>query len=124
VLAVDAAAFPPFWQLDGAGLTEALAATPSSRHRVATAPGVVGYAVWGRAGHRGYLQRLAVDPQHQGEGTGTALVADGLTWLRRRGASRVYVNTQEANQRALHLYERTGFRRQRDGLAVLRLELT
>jgi ribosomal protein S18 acetylase RimI-like enzyme len=127
VLGVDHAAFPPFWQLDDEGLSEAIGATPATRFRVGDEPGarrsVVAYAIWGRAGHRGYLQRLAVAPAQQGHGTATALLADGLTWLRRRGASRVYVNTQEANDRALRLYERTGFRRQRDGLAVLRLEL-
>ena len=37
VLAVDASAFPPFWRLDDAGLQDAMAATPSSRLRVATA---------------------------------------------------------------------------------------
>jgi ribosomal protein S18 acetylase RimI-like enzyme len=127
VLGVDRDAFPPFWQLDDEGLTEAVAATPSTRFRVAHdvvgADGVIAYTIWGRAGHRGYLQRLAVAPKHEGRGIAVALLADGLRWLRRRGATRVYVNTQEANDRALRLYERTGFRRQRDGLAVLRLEL-
>jgi ribosomal protein S18 acetylase RimI-like enzyme len=125
VLRVDHRAFPAFWQLDDEGLLEALAATPSNRFRVAVDPAgeVSGYAVWGRAGPRGYLQRLAVDPDVQGRGAGTSLIADGLTWLRKRGASRAFVNTQEANERALLLYERTGFRRQRDGLAVLRLAL-
>src|SRR5215213_8246559 len=60
VLAVDGAAFPPFWRLDDEGLTDALAATPTSRFRVAVADGVVGYAIVGRAARRGYVQRLAV----------------------------------------------------------------
>lgn len=123
VLAVDAAAFPPFWRLDDAGLDDALGATPSARLRVAAAPVtemVVGYAVTGRAGPRGYLQRLAVDPAAQRAGIGAALVADGLRWLRRWGAKEVLVNTQESNTDAVRLYERLGFRMQADGLAVLR----
>lgn len=127
VLAVDALAFSPFWQLDEDGLQEALDATPTSRFRVATDPDdprrIAGYAVTGRAGRRGFLQRLAVDPRLEGRGIGRALVLDGLAWLRRRGADRVVVNTQEANERALRLYERLGFRRQDTGLAVLRTTL-
>jgi ribosomal protein S18 acetylase RimI-like enzyme len=127
VLQVDAAAFSDFWRLDESGLDEALSATPASRFRVATSDaatdGIGGYAICGRAGRRGFLQRLAVDPAAQGAGLGRALVLDGLGWLRRRGAERVVVNTQEENQRALHLYERLGFRRQAGGLAVLKKSL-
>lgn len=127
VLAVDAAAFPAFWQLDEAGLRDALGATPSARLRVAMAPdqhAVVGYAVTGRAGPRGYLQRLAVHPSAQGRGLGTALVHDGLRWLRRWGASEALVNTQEGNESALRLYRHLGFREQDDGLVVLHRDLT
>lgn len=126
ILAVDAAAFSAFWHLDTAGLDDALEATPSSRLRVATLPddpAVIGYAITGRAGSRGYLQRLAVDPSAQGRGIGAALVVDGLRWLRRWGAREVLVNTQEANAAALSLYERLGFRRRTEGLAVLRRDL-
>jgi len=126
VLAVDRAAFQDFWQLDEAGLVEAMAATPSSRFRVAMHPEldeVVGYAICGRAGRRGFVQRLAVEPVHHGLGLGRALVLDGLHWLRRRGVDRVVVNTQESNERALELYERLGFGRQPGGLAVLEKRL-
>ena len=121
VLALDHRAFPPFWQLDGHGLAEARYATPHHRFRVIGAPGGVltGYAVYGRAGRRGYLQRLAVDPRERHQGHGTALVVDGLHWLRRWRADRVVVNTQLDNEAALHLYERLGFRRQPIGLSVL-----
>ena len=124
VLAVDGRAFSAFWRLDDAGLDEALAATPTSRFRVTEVDGaMVGYAITGRAGRRGFLQRLAVEPGHEGKGLGRGLVLDGLGWLRRRGVDRVVVNTQEANQRALLLYEQLGFRRQHAGLAVLRTNL-
>ena len=126
ILAVDGAAFLPFWHLDGPGLDDALGATPSARLRVVAHPdgdGVAGYAITGRAGSRGYLQRLAVDPAVQRRGIGAALVADGLRWLRRWGAHEVLVNTQVDNSAALALYEALGFRRQADGLAVLRRDL-
>ncbi len=124
ILAVDVAAFPPFWRLDAPGLEDALAATPSARLRVAVDPHqpepVTAYAVTGRAGPRGYLQRLAVDPPVQGCGVGASLVVDGLRWLKRWGAKEVLVNTQEGNLAAVRLYERLGFDLQPEGLAVLR----
>lgn len=124
VLEIDAAAFRPFWRLDDSGLDEALSATPSSRFRVAVDGRVLtGYAVSGRAGQCGYLQRLAVDPTRQGAGLGRALVVDGLRWMWRHRVRRAVVNTQLDNEAALRLYERLGFRRQASGLAVLRVEL-
>ncbi len=108
-LDVDRRAFTPFWRLDEDGLDEALAATPRTRFRVADRDRVVGYAVTGRAGAQGFLQRLAVDPEHSGGGLGAALVIDALRWSRRHRAHRVLVNTQPDNHRALELYQRLGF---------------
>jgi ribosomal protein S18 acetylase RimI-like enzyme len=119
-LHVDAAAFSSFWRFDERGLLDARAATPSSRFRVVIEDeAVVGYAVTGRAGTIGYLQRLAVLPGHQRRGMGRALVVDGLLWAHRRGATSVLVNTQESNTGAVDLYERLGFVREAYGLAVL-----
>jgi ribosomal protein S18 acetylase RimI-like enzyme len=124
VRAVDAAAFDEFWRLDGASLTEALQATPLARFRVAvTGRDIVGYAITGCASDSGYLQRLAVHPAHQRRGIAAALVADALQWLLASGATSASVNTQEANERALSLYERLGFVRVEPGLAVLRCDL-
>ena len=120
VLAVDGLAFDRFWRFDATGLADARTATPHARFQVATVDGeVIGYHVTGRAGTLGYLQRLAVHPGSHGRGIGTALIADSLDWCRRRGCTLVLVNTQEANQRALSLYEHLGFRTQPAGLAVL-----
>ncbi len=121
VLSVDGRAFTGFWRFDKLALKEARAATPSRRFRVARIDGrIVGYAVTGRAGQRGYLQRLAVDPDVQGSGIGTMLVKDSFQWLRQKGSSEALVNTQESNESALALYERLGYRRQQQGLLVLR----
>ena len=120
VLEVDRRAFSGFWRFDKLALREARSATPTRRFRVAKLDGrIVGYAVTGRAGSRGYLQRLAVDPATQGQGIGSMLVHDSFDWLRRRGAEETLVNTQESNETALALYERLGYRRHRQGLLVL-----
>lgn len=109
VLDLDARTFDEFWHLDSDGLDDAMDATPVSRLRVIRDGGVIGYAVAGRAGTQGFLQRLAVDPDRQGEGLGRALVHDALHWMRRRGSTVGWVNTQEANDRALGLYRHLGF---------------
>ena len=124
VLAVDHCAFPSFWQLDSNGLDEAVGATPRTRFRIAerhpsvNAP-LTGYAICGRAGTRGYVQRLAVHPELQRQGLGWALMVDGMEWLKRRGVQRAMVNTQVGNDVALALYERLGFKRESVGLSVL-----
>lgn len=122
-LVVDARAFDPFWRLDRAGLDDAIRATSTARFRVVTDPDVLGYAVTGRAGDRGYVQRLAIDPSRRGQGWGAALVLDGLHWLRRRHVRLAVVNTQVANVDALRLYRRLGFVPQPAGLAVLTITL-
>lgn len=119
VLRVDADAFPPFWRFNADSLHEARTATPVSRWRVSRGPEVEAYSVTGRAGARGYVQRLAVARSGQGQGMGTLLVADALHWLRRGGARTAMVNTQPDNDRALSLYRQCGFRTDPDRLSVL-----
>ncbi len=118
-LGIDAVAFEPFWRLDEMGLREAIDATAHARFRVAEIDGVVGYAVCGRAGATGYLQRLAVDPAFTRRGIGTALVVDSLRWAHRRGATSVLVNTQLGNTAAADLYDSIGFLPQTEQLRVL-----
>ncbi len=125
VIGIDKMAFDSFWQFDRRMLQEAMGATPTHRFRIATSrsnddnKAVLGYAVTGRAGQRGYLQRLAVAPFAQGQGIGTALIQDSTHWLHRRGVRTAYVNTQERNEGAFQLYQRLGFLPQPEGLVVL-----
>ncbi len=124
VLDIDARAFDSFWRFDDRTLKEARRATPVSRYRVVRREhrpngAIAGYAVTGRAGPRGYLQRLAVAPELAGRGYGTVLVDDALRWLAVRGVQTVMVNTQESNRRALELYHRLGFVSEPEGLVVL-----
>ena len=131
VLALDALAFRPFWRLDGRGLADALHATPHVLFRVALPAGMadsngtapLAYGICGISGSQGYLQRLAVHPDHQGQGIGTSMALDGLWWMRRRGVRRAVVNTQLDNGRALSLYERLGFRIEPAGLVVMRYDV-
>jgi ribosomal protein S18 acetylase RimI-like enzyme len=124
ILAIDQAAFSTFWQFDEQGLTDALRATPRTRFRAALAPAsdgrrFGGYAICGRSGPRGFVQRLAVYPDLQRRGLGRGMLLDGLNWMRRRGVARAVVNTQLDNSAALSLYLETGFRREPSRLSVL-----
>ena len=133
VLALDNAAFAPFWRLGAVGLRDALDATPARQFRATrgaapvagitglgiTGLGITGYAITGLASNQGYLQRVAVHPDARREGCGHALVADALGWLWRGGANRAYVNTQLDNDRALALYQSYGFVMLPTGLSVL-----
>jgi len=123
ILAIDQTAFDPFWCLDEGGLHEALTATPVSRLRVVRDDGIGAYAITGRAGRNGYLQRLAVSPELQGTGIGAALVVDALRWLKRSRVLHAWVNTQKSNTRALRLYQRLGFRSEPTHLTVMQRQL-
>ena len=111
LLAVDLAAFGIGWEMDHHELVLAETATPVTRVRLALdhTETLVGFAITGRAGRRGYLQRLAVSPQAQGHGIGTALILDALRWSRRHNVRRLVVNTQIGNLGALRLYRTHGF---------------
>jgi ribosomal protein S18 acetylase RimI-like enzyme len=124
ILAIDQAAFSPFWQFDEQGLSDALRATPRTRFRAGLTPPddarrFAGYAICGRSGSRGFVQRLAVLPDFQRRGLGRGMLLDGLNWMRRRGVARAVVNTQLDNAAALSLYLETGFQREPSGLSVL-----
>lgn len=108
--AIDVAAFGEEWGLDALGLREVCEATPQHRLRVASGDASIAFAVSGRAGRSGFLQRLAVHPSAQRQGAATLLVRDSLRWMRRWHVARALVNTHVENGPAMALYLRAGFR--------------
>jgi ribosomal protein S18 acetylase RimI-like enzyme len=107
---VDVAAFGPGWCIDRVGIGDVRSATPRHRARAILAEGtLVAYAISGRDGRNGYIQRLAVSPAHQQRGYGSALVGDSLRWMARWRVHRALVNTHIGNEAALALYHRLGF---------------
>jgi ribosomal protein S18 acetylase RimI-like enzyme len=121
---VDHAAFGPGWSLDPDAIADVCHATPRHRGRHAGGNPLQAYAITGRDSRQGFLQRLAVDPMHQRQGLGRALVIDSLRWLARWRVGRVLVNTPTTNDGALALYESLGFRQLRDRLSVYERSLT
>lgn len=59
---------------------------------------------------RGHLARLIVAPEVRGQGYGESLVRALLERARDRAMTRVSLNVNSANARALALYEKLGFR--------------
>jgi ribosomal protein S18 acetylase RimI-like enzyme len=117
---VDERAFGRRWSNDAASLGEIRAATPHHRSRMIVVRGELrAFAISGRAGTRGYLQRVAVDPGARRQGFGRVLVADALGWMRRHRVTTALVNTATDNVAARALYDSFGFRRRDAELKVL-----
>ncbi|MFM8380378.1 MAG: GNAT family N-acetyltransferase, partial [Actinomycetota bacterium] len=122
---IDRRAFGIDWDLDVTAIREACRATPSHRIRLAVtaADEPAGYMITGRSGSSGFVQRLAVDPVHQGQGIGNALMQAGLRWLGGLRVDDILVNTHLDNVAALQLYDSWGFHRLEDNLQVMELDL-
>lgn len=116
---VDVAAFGAGWSIDRVGIADVRAATPRHRARaIRSGEAIVAYSISGRDGRDGYIQRLAVSPDHQHQGHGSALVTDSLRWMARWRVRRALVNTHVGNDAALALYHRLGFTDRSDRLQV------
>jgi ribosomal protein S18 acetylase RimI-like enzyme len=119
---VDRAAFGAPWGNDAATLGDIRRATPQHRARRIDVDGTLqAFAITGAAGRTGYLQRLAVHPDHQRSGLGSALVVDSLSWMRRRALTTAMVNTGVHNHPAQRLYDDFGFRRLAEQLTIVEL---
>jgi len=91
-----------------------LAAEPGGMVLVAeletmTPPKVLGFAAIQRIIDEAELLNIAVDPQHQHQGVGRALVEEARLRLLRLGAKRVFLEVRRSNATALHLYYSAGF---------------
>ncbi len=117
--AVDQAAFGLMWGNDAAGLRDVRRATPVHHARIVKVDRRLGgFALSGAAGDSGYLQRIAVSPDHRRHGIAHDLVIDALRWMHTQNRSRCLVNTGVDNDGALALYESLGFERLTDVLTI------
>ena len=72
--------------------------------------GVVGTAMAGYDGHRGWVYYLAVQPDLQGRGIGRLLMAEVERLLLGLGCPKVNLLVRSTNDRAVAFYERIGYR--------------
>lgn len=73
---------------------------------------VIGSVMVGHDGHRGWLYYLAVVPEAQGQGIGSALFAVAEDWLRAAGVPKVQLMVRSDNHAALDFYAKRGLDRQ------------
>ncbi|MCS6910568.1 MAG: GNAT family N-acetyltransferase [Anaerolineales bacterium] len=122
ILRTDAAAFVSPWRLSPATLHAALA--QADHLTLAEQDGrVVGYQLTTADGGAAHLARLAVIPEAQGRGIGSALVAETLEHYQRRGRREITVNTQHDNKASLAVYRRLGFELTGERMPVYQLML-
>jgi ribosomal protein S18 acetylase RimI-like enzyme len=71
---------------------------------------LVATAMAGYEGHRGWVNYLAVAPEHQGKGFGRAIMAEAEKLLGRMGCPKLNVQVRGANTAAVEFYRRLGYR--------------
>jgi ribosomal protein S18 acetylase RimI-like enzyme len=70
---------------------------------------IVGVAVCGQDGRRGYIYHLAVDPNYRGRGLGKRLVDECLEGLRRLGLKRANIMVATDNPRGREFWSKCGW---------------
>jgi len=70
---------------------------------------LVATAMAGYEGHRGWVNYLAVSPEHQRKGLGKALMREVEKRLIERGCPKLNVQVRAANGEALQFYRRLGY---------------
>jgi len=78
--------------------------------RVATdGTAIIGIALCGHDGRRGYIYHLAVDPAYQARGFGKRLMNECLEGLRRAGLKRALILVADDNPRGRKFWRRCGW---------------
>ena len=72
---------------------------------------LVGTAMVGHDGHRGWVYYLAVAPDRRGRGLGRAVMAAAEAWLAARGLPKVQLMVRDTNAAALGFYAALGYER-------------
>jgi ribosomal protein S18 acetylase RimI-like enzyme len=70
---------------------------------------VIGSAMGGYDGHRGWVYYLAVAPDHQGAGLGRALMSEIEVQLLALGCPKVNVQIRSGNEAVAAFYDRLGY---------------
>ena len=65
---------------------------------------LLGSAMVGHDGHRGWIYYLAADPARRGEGIGRALVAAAEDWVRARGIPKIQLLVRRSNAGVMGFY--------------------
>lgn len=71
---------------------------------------VVSSIMVGYEGHRGWINYLAVAPEHQKQGYGGQLVQKGIDELRKIGCLKVNLQIRNTNMAVINFYKHLGFK--------------
>ncbi|MFT5195070.1 MAG: ribosomal-protein-alanine N-acetyltransferase [Cellvibrionaceae bacterium] len=106
---IESRAFFPLWRHSALGLTHAMAKAFSFDVAL-IGDSLVGFqhSAPGR-GSAAHLARITVDPEFQGHGIGSQLLAHAIKDYQRRGAIDMTLNTESSNIKAQKLYARFGY---------------
>lgn len=74
-----------------------------------TPPKVLGFAAFQRLIDEAELRNIAVDPEHQHQGVGKALLLEARKRLLQAGTKRLFLEVRQSNKSALGLYYSAGF---------------
>jgi ribosomal-protein-alanine N-acetyltransferase len=121
VMRLDREAFPAEWHYGKGTLARALRA--AHVFLVACDETIIGYAYGDIAGGSAHLTRLAISPNRQGRGVGTALLSEAISQFHQHGAWCITVNTQRSNWMSQRLYQRFGFQSVGQSVPLLVLRL-
>jgi ribosomal protein S18 acetylase RimI-like enzyme len=94
---------------DREGVAHFLARNPGLSRVATDTAAIVGVALCGHDGRRGYIYHLAVDPIYQGTGLGKRLMNECLDGLRRAGLKRALILVASDNPRGRKFWRRCGW---------------
>jgi len=98
------------WNDPRADLARAVAG-PSSTVLADVSPSgdLVGTAMVGHDGHRGWVYYLAVAPSERGTGLGRALMTAAEEWVAKRGVPKLMLMVRSSNAAVLGFYDALGY---------------
>jgi ribosomal protein S18 acetylase RimI-like enzyme len=94
---------------DREGIAQFVARNPALSRVAIDRPTVVGVAMCGHDGRRGYIYHLAVDPAYRQCGLGKRLVQECLDGLRRVGIVRAIILVADYNLGGAEFWKRAGW---------------
>jgi ribosomal protein S18 acetylase RimI-like enzyme len=83
---------------------------------------VIGAAMVGHDGHRGWIYYVGIDPEEQQAGMGRALMDAAEHWLSERGVPKVELLVRGSNTRVIGFYQRCGYQVEDRALLSKRLD--
>ena len=70
---------------------------------------IIGSVMAGYEGHRGWINYLAVSPEHQRKGVATELMRKAEMLLREMGCPKINLQVRESNRKVIEFYKTLGF---------------